>query len=137
VFEPIRVLFVDDQASVRAGYSEYLTALGHLVIAVANGTDALAAAQTLAVDVVVLDLALPDIDGWEVARRLKASPMTVDVPIIALTGSDLPHERASAMRAGCDRHLAKPCAPADLLGAIQRALATAADQATTVKSLRT
>jgi CheY-like chemotaxis protein len=137
VIEPIRVLFVDDQASVRAGYSEYLTAQGYVVIPVANGTEALTAAQTLAVDVVVLDLALPDIDGWEVARRLKASPMTVHVPIIALTGSDLPHERASAMRAGCDRHLAKPCAPADLLVAIQCALVAAADQARTVKPLRT
>jgi CheY-like chemotaxis protein len=70
----------------------------------------------------VLDLGLPDIDGWEVARQLKAAPRTVAIPIIALTGSDLPHERVSAMRAGCDRHLSKPCAPADLVDAIQRGL---------------
>jgi len=50
-------------------------------------------------DVVVLDLALPDTDGWEIARRLKGSPTTAAVPIIALTGATLPHERASAMRA--------------------------------------
>jgi CheY-like chemotaxis protein len=79
----------------------------------------LAAASVFCPDVIVLDLGLPDIDGWEIARQLKADPRTVSIPIIALTGADLPHERVSAMRAGCDRHLAKPCAPDDLLKAIQ------------------
>jgi len=66
-------------------------------------------------DVVVLDLALPDTDGWEIARRLKGSPTTAAVPIIALTGATLPHERASAMRAGCDQYFTKPCVPTDVL----------------------
>jgi two-component system cell cycle response regulator DivK len=67
-------------------------------------------------------LGLPDIDGWEVARRLKASEQTALIPIIALTAADLPHERVSAMRAGCDRHVAKPCAPAALVAEIRRAI---------------
>jgi len=70
--------------------------------------------------VIVLDLGLPDIDGWEVARQLKANPATIAIPIIALTASDLPRERVSAMRAGCDRHLTKPCVPGDLLDALRR-----------------
>jgi len=125
--EPVRVLFVDDDGATRAGYTEYLTALGYNVIPAATGNDALTAAQTLNLDVVVLDLGLPDVDGWQVARTLKASAATAHLPIIALTGSDLPQERVSAMRAGCDRHLAKPCARADLLNAIQRALSASAD----------
>src|SRR5262249_17538149 len=120
-----RVLFVDDDASARAGYAKYLTASGYDVTVAANGDQALAAAQRLEVHVVVLDLGLPDIDGWEVARQLKASPSTAHVPIIALTGSDLPHERVSAMRAGCDRHIAKPCQPAELLATIRRVLEVA------------
>ena len=118
----VRVLFVDDDDATRSGYSQYLTAQGFDVVPASNGNDALTAAQTLALDVVVLDLGLPDIDGWEVARQLKSRPATAHVPIIALSGSDLPHERVSAMRAGCDRHLAKPCSPADLVATIQRAV---------------
>ena len=88
----------------------------------ATGEDALALALAWTPQVIVLDLGLPDIDGWEVARRLKAAAPTHTIPIIALTGADLPHERVSAMRAGCDRHLTKPCAPADLVDAIERCL---------------
>ena len=116
----VRVLFVDDDASTRAGYAAHLTNLGYEVIGVGTGSEALTLANTWAPDVIVLDLGLPDIDGWEVARQLKSGTATGGVPIIAVTGADLPHERVSAMRAGCDRHLAKPCAPADLVDAIDR-----------------
>jgi CheY-like chemotaxis protein len=60
-----------------------------------------------------------------VARQLKAGAATAAIPIIAMTGADLPHERVSAMRAGCERHLAKPCAPADLVDAIERCVKAA------------
>lgn len=115
-----RVLFVDDDAAALEGFTAYLTRSGFEVAPARSGVEALEAATTWSPNVIVLDLGLPDIDGWEVARRLKASPETIEIPIIALTASDLPHERVSAMRAGCDRHLAKPCVPADLLDAIRR-----------------
>ena len=86
----------------------------------ATGHEALTLAAGWAPDVIVLDMGLPDIDGWEVSRRLKAASLTTTVPIIALTGSGLPHERVSAMRAGCERHLTKPCAPTALVDAIRR-----------------
>lgn len=120
---PVRILFADDDAAARNGFSEFLRRCGYDVVPVGNGNDALTAAHTSQIDVVVLDLGLPDIDGWEVARQLRASPATAHLPIIALTGADLAHERVSALRAGCDRHLAKPCSPADLLAAIERTLA--------------
>jgi len=117
-----RVVFVDDDAASRSGYAEYLDGCGFEVYAVGSGEQALTVAAGWAPDVVVLDLGLPDTDGWEVARRLKGSPKTAAVPIIALTGATLPHERASAMRAGCDRYLTKPCVPTDLLKAIRHCL---------------
>ena len=99
----IRVLFVEDDSATRAGYKKFLTNFGYQVMPAATGKEALTLASTCAPDVIVLDLGLPDIDGWEVARQLKASPTTATIPIIALTGAGLPHERVSAMRAGCDR----------------------------------
>jgi len=119
---PTRVLFVEDNSAARKGYTSYLTSSGYDVMPVASGREALALADTWKPNVIVLDLGLPDIDGWEVARQLKAAPRTAAIPIIALTGADLQHERVSAMRAGCDRHLSKPCVPADLVDAIQRCI---------------
>jgi CheY-like chemotaxis protein len=116
----IRVLFVEDDRAARDGYTEYLTRCGYDVRTAATGHEALTLAIGWVPNVVVLDLGLPDIDGWEVARRLKATPQTTAVPIIALTGAGLTHERVSAMRAGCDRHLAKPCAPSEIVEAIER-----------------
>jgi two-component system CheB/CheR fusion protein len=95
---------------------------GFEVKTAATGGEALALAATWAPAVIVLDLGLPDIDGWQIARQLKGDAATMSIPLIALTGSDLPHERVSAMRAGCDRHLTKPCMPAALLDAIRRSL---------------
>lgn len=116
----LRVLFVDDDEATREGYALLLTNLGYVVIPAVTGRQALTLATITAPNVIVLDLGLPDIDGWEVARQLKAAPATCAIPIIALTGADLTHERVSAMRAGCDRHLTKPCLPADLIDAIER-----------------
>jgi CheY-like chemotaxis protein len=116
----IRVLFIDDDDSARKGYDTYLSRFGCDVFAAATGEEGLSAATGWTPDVIVLDLGLPDIDGWEVARRLKSGAQTAAVPIVALTGATLPHERISAMRAGCDRYLAKPCVPGDLLDAIRQ-----------------
>jgi CheY-like chemotaxis protein len=118
----VRVLFVDDDSATREGYTTYLDSSGYDVMPAATGRQALALASTWSPNVIVLDLALPDIDGWEVARRLKSALPTATIPIIALTASDLPHERVSSMRAGCDRHLSKPCTPDDLVNAIQRCI---------------
>src|SRR5439155_18398559 len=109
-------------SATREGYASHLANSGYDVMPAATGQQALALANSWEPNVIVLDLGLPDIDGWEVARQLKAAPRTGAIPIIALTGADLPHERVSAMRAGCDRHLSKPCVPADLVDAIQRCI---------------
>jgi CheY-like chemotaxis protein len=115
-----RVLFIDDDAASRGGYTAYLTGCGYDVRPAATGRQALMLAVSWSPDVILLDLGLPDIDGWEVARQLKTDPQTAAIPIIALTGAGLAHERVSAMKAGCDRHLVKPCLPADVVDAIRR-----------------
>lgn len=116
------LMLVDDDANSREGYEAYLSAKGFRVHAFDGGVDALAFARSARPDVVVLDLGLPDVDGWEVARRLRYDAHTKDIPIIAFSGRSMQHEQISALRAGCDVHLTKPCPPAELLGAVQKLL---------------
>jgi CheY-like chemotaxis protein len=118
----IPILFVDDDRSTREGYAAYLEGCGYDVTVTGSGHEALRLASGLRPAVVILDLGLNDLDGWEVARRLKADPTTAALPIIAFTGAGLAHERVSAMRAGCDRVVTKPCEPMVLIEEIERCL---------------
>jgi twitching motility two-component system response regulator PilH len=122
-----QLLLVDDDKHAREGYQAYLSGHGFNVHAFEGGIDAMAAAKAEAPDIVVLDLELPDVDGWEVARRLKSDARTRNVPIIAFSGRSMHHEQVSALRAGCDVYLSKPCAPARLLGAIHKLLGLPSD----------
>ena len=116
------VMLVDDDKHSREGYQLYLSGKGFNVHTFEGGTDALAFVQSSSPDLVILDLGLPDVDGWEVARRLKNDAHTRDIPIIAFSGRSMQHEQVSALRAGCDVYLTKPCAPDRLLGAIRKIL---------------
>jgi DNA-binding response OmpR family regulator len=117
-----KLLIVDDDRNTREGYRTYLSGKGFEVRALDGGVDALEFAKSAAPDLVVLDLGLPDIDGWEVARRLKGDDETRAIPIIAFSGRSMQHEQVSALRAGCDVYLTKPCAPDKLLGAVRKLL---------------
>jgi len=116
------LMLVDDDKHSREGYQLYLSGKGFNVHTFEGGADALAFVQSSSPDLVVLDLGLPDVDGWEVARRLKNDAHTKDIPIIAFSGRSMQHEQVSALRAGCDVYLTKPCAPDRLLAAIQKLL---------------
>lgn len=116
------LMLVDDDKHSRDGYETYLVAKGFHVHAFDGGADALDFAKSSAPDLVVLDLGLPDVDGWEVARRLRGDAQTRTIPIIAFSGRSMQHEQISALRAGCDVHLTKPCPPDQLLGAIEKLL---------------
>ncbi len=122
-------MLVDDDKHAREGYQLYLSGKGFRVYTFDGGADALAFARSSNPDLVVLDLGLPDVDGWEVARRLKGDARTKDIPIIAFSGRSLHHEQVSALRAGCDVHLTKPCSPDRLLGAIRKLLGLTAQTA--------
>jgi two-component system, cell cycle response regulator DivK len=74
------------------------------------------------VDVIVMDLNLPQLDGWEATRRLKANDLTRAIPVIALTGLSVRHSKSAALEAGCDGFLTKPCYPDALADEIRRVL---------------
>lgn len=130
------LMLVDDDKHSREGYQLYLSGKGFKVHTFEGGVDALAFVQSSTPDLVVLDLGLPDVDGWEVARRLKSDAHTRDIPIIAFSGRSMQHEQVSALRAGCDVYLTKPCAPDRLLVAIQKLLGLAEPEASLADTSR-
>lgn len=116
------VLVVDDFADNREMYSEYLSFSGYDVIEAKNGMEAIAAARDRMPDIIVMDLSLPVMDGWEATRRLKADERTRQIPVVALTGHALAGHSRGAREAGCDSFLAKPCLPDQLVAEIRRML---------------
>jgi two-component system, cell cycle response regulator DivK len=116
------VLIVDDFEDNREMYAQYLRFHGYEIAEADNGQEALKQATALRPDVIVMDLSLPGMDGWEATRRLKQEPLTRDIPVIALTGHALTGSEHTAREAGCDRFLTKPCAPAVLGQEIRKML---------------
>jgi two-component system cell cycle response regulator DivK len=112
---PPRALVVDDYDDAREMYAEFLCFKGFEVVQAQNGLQAVALAQSLLPDLIVLDLALPDIDGIEVTRRLKMSPATAGIPIVMLTANAQSKMLDEARKAGCAAVLVKPCTPDELL----------------------
>ena len=116
------VLVVDDFEDNRAMYAEYLAFSGFEVEQAGDGDEAVLMTQRLRPDIVVMDLSLPVLDGWEATRRLKADARTRDIPVIALTGHALAGHSRGAKEAGCDAFLAKPCLPDKLVEKVEELL---------------
>ena len=116
------VLVVDDFADNREMYSEYLSFSGYEVIEAQNGKEAVEKAQSKQPDIIIMDLSLPVMDGWEATRRLKSDDRTKKIPVVALTGHALAGHSKGAREAGCDSFLAKPCLPDQLVAEIRRML---------------
>jgi two-component system, cell cycle response regulator DivK len=119
------VLIVDDYEDNRDMYSQYLQFTGMRVAEAANGKEALSKTAELMPDLIVMDLSLPGIDGWQATRILKQDPKTRDILVLALTGHALEGASQGARDAGCDAFLTKPCLPEDLHREIERMLAGA------------
>ena len=116
------VLLVDDYPDAREMYSEYLQYSGFDVIEAGNGIEALQQAIEREPDIILMDLSLPVMDGWEATRRLKADRRTARIPVVALTGHALAGISEGARRAGCDAFVTKPCLPEDLVKEIRKVL---------------
>ena len=112
------VLIAEDIEDTREMYSYFLSMRGWQVVEAANGLEVLPLVAAHGPDVIVMDLSMPGIDGWELTQRLKADDATAHVPVVVLTGHVLPAERARAEAMGCDSFLSKPCLP----GALEREL---------------
>jgi CheY-like chemotaxis protein len=117
------VLVVDDYQDAREMYAEYLMSSGFRVAEAANGVEAVEKALALVPDVILMDLSLPGMDGWETTRRLKANLQTKHIPVIALTSHALAGFSDSARKAGCDAFVTKPCLPDRVIGEVRRLLA--------------
>jgi len=117
------VLLVDDFQDNREMYAMYLEHAGLRVAEAGNGHEALDQAFSLLPDLIVMDLSLPGIDGWEATRRLKADARTKKIPVLALTSHALEGYSEGARAAGCDGFVTKPCLPEQLLNEIRRVLA--------------
>jgi two-component system, cell cycle response regulator DivK len=115
------ILVVDDYEDNRQMYAELLAYAGYRVAEARDGAEAIAAALRILPDLIVMDLSLPVIDGWEATRRLKADARTKHIPVLALTGhapEGLTGHSESAHEAGCDAFLSKPCSPESLLALV-------------------
>jgi CheY-like chemotaxis protein len=116
------VLVVEDYDDARLMYRMGLEFAGFAVEEARDGEEALDKARNAKPDLILMDLALPKIDGWEVSRRLKADPATRGIPIVALTGHALESHARDAALAGCDAFIAKPCLPDDLANRVRKML---------------
>jgi two-component system, cell cycle response regulator DivK len=119
---PRTVLVVDDSEDTRVMYGAYLRHVGYHVREAATGAAALALARHEPIDVILMDIALPEMDGFEATRRLKADPETEQIPVVALTAYAVPPAPERAAEAGCVAYLAKPCTPREVVATIERVL---------------
>jgi two-component system, cell cycle response regulator DivK len=120
--DPVLVMVVDDHDDSRELYLEYLRRSGVRAVGAEDGLDALTKARRLRPALVVMDLAMPGLDGFAATRILKRDEDTRHVSIIALTGHCERHFRDLAFAAGVERFVLKPCLPEDLLSHVNEVL---------------
>jgi two-component system cell cycle response regulator DivK len=114
------VLLVEDNEDNRTVYRTILEHFGYGVIEARNGEDGVNMAREQHPDLILMDISIPLIDGWEATRILKSEPGTSGIPIIALTAHALATDRAKANEVGCDGYLAKPCEPRRVVAEVER-----------------
>lgn len=116
----ITVLLVEDNEDNLAVYRTILDHVGYAVVEARDGEEGLARATAEKPDIILMDISIPKIDGWEVTRRLKAEDDTKGIPIIALTAHALDEDREKAFNVGCDGYLAKPIEPRRVVEEVER-----------------
>jgi two-component system cell cycle response regulator DivK len=118
----LSVLIVDDVEDNRDLYEEYLRFRGFRVRSASDGPEGVALAREERPDIVLLDLRMPGLSGFETLQLLRQLPTLTGVPVVALTAHALEQQRRDAIRAGFDAFIAKPCLPDDLVREIERIL---------------
>jgi two-component system, cell cycle response regulator DivK len=116
------LLLIEDNEENRDGLSRRLRRKGFEVLVAADGRQGVEAARAAGPDLILMDMSLPVLDGWEATRQLKAAPETRGVPVIALTAHAMAGDREKALQAGCDEYETKPVEFDRLLGKIQALL---------------
>jgi CheY-like chemotaxis protein len=118
----VKILLVEDNETNRDMLSRRLTRKGYQVIIAVDGAEGLSLAQQQRPDLILMDMSLPVLDGWEASRQLKTSAATCAIPIIALTAHAMAGDREKALEAGCDEYETKPVEFQRLLSKIEALL---------------
>jgi len=129
-----RCLIIDDDRDSRDGYAEYLRAFGFEVDALPDPRSALTLIADHRPDVVMLDLQMPYVDGYQFLERLQCSVANTTFPVVVVSACVYPLDRERAERSGCAAFLSKPCAPDEVLATINRLLATPSASASPVQA---
>src|SRR5258707_953317 len=117
-----KILLIEDNDMNRDMLSRRLQRRGHEVLVAVDGAEGLAVAQREHPDLILMDMSLPVLDGWEATRQLKADATTANIPIVALTAHAMSDDRARALEAGCDDYDTKPIELPRLVGKIDALL---------------
>jgi two-component system, cell cycle response regulator DivK len=117
-----RVLVIEDTEDNRQIIRDLLSSVGYELIEAADGAEGVAMAQSQRPDLILMDIQLPEMDGYEATRRIRAIPELARVPIIAVTSYALSGDEAKTRAAGCDGYVAKPFSPRQLLAKIREFL---------------
>ena len=117
-----RILIVEDQEDNRRILRDVLSTMGYDLIEAFNGEDAVRLAQGERPDLILMDIQLPIMDGYEATRRIKATPELNSIPIIAVTSYALSGDDTKARAAGCDAYVAKPFSPRQMLAKVREVL---------------
>ena len=117
--QPMRILIVDDEEEVRASMREYLESNGYAIVEAADGEEALAKAFTEKPDLLLLDLRLPKVDGYQVCQTLKGNPITSVIPIIMVTALNATPQKVKGIEYGADDYIEKPFDLEELLARIK------------------
>jgi CheY-like chemotaxis protein len=120
------ILLVEDDGHSRSIYRTILEHSGYEVQEAGDGEAGIRMAREIRPDLILMDLSIPCVDGWQATRILKAAPETQQTPIVALTAHVLPSDRARAAEAGCDGYLAKPVEPHHVVEEAERWIGPAA-----------
>ena len=118
-----RILVIEDQEDNRIILRDLLNSAGFEVIEALNGQEGVAMAEARQPDLILMDIQLPVLDGYEATRRIKANPALASIPVIAVTSYALSGDEAKAKAAGCDGYVTKPFSPRLLLAKVREFLA--------------
>ena len=117
-----RLVLVEDEQVNRDLFRRRLERRGYVVVPAENGLQAVEFTKREKPDLVIMDLGLPDIDGWEATRRIKADPDLKSIPVIAVTSYALSGDEEKTRAAGCDGYIAKPYSPRQMLAKVREIL---------------
>jgi CheY-like chemotaxis protein len=114
------ILIVEDNPDNQTIYRTILEHFGYGVLTANNGDDGIRLAREGHPDLILMDVSIPIIDGWEATKILKADPTTAGIPVVALTAHAMAADRAKAAEVGCDGYLAKPVEPRRVIEEVQK-----------------